>query len=394
MIKNNFRHTIYACYLGYITQAVINNLAPLLFLIFHDAFGIELSKITLIITVNFMVQLGVDFISAYFVDKIGYRRCMVAAHIFAALGIGSMAYLPFVMNPFTGLLISSTLYAIGGGLLEVLVSPIVEACPTKNKASVMSLLHSFYCWGTVGVVIISTLFLHVFGRDSWRELVLLWIILPLFNSLYFTQVPIAPLVKDSESMSIGELLKSRMFLLFALLMVCAGASEQGMSQWASAFAEKGLGISKTAGDLAGACMFSVLMGVARVFYAKVGERYDLMPFLKGSALLCIVSYLIAALSPLPAVSLIGCALCGLSVGIMWPGVFSIAAARCPAGGTAMFALLALAGDLGCSSGPTLVGFVSGAAGDNLNVGLICAIVFPTVMLASLAIRNSEIGMRN
>ncbi len=380
MIKTNYKHTIYACYLGYITQAVINNFAPLLFLIFHDTFGIELSKITLIITVNFLVQLIVDFLAAYFVDKVGYRKCIVAAHIFSAAGIGAMAIAPFLTQPFTGLLLSTLIYAIGGGLIEVLVSPIVEACPTDNKASLMSLLHSFYCWGTLAVAALSTLFLHIFGNNCWRVLALLWAAIPLFNALYFTAVPIAPLIKDGTGMSTSELFKSRIFWLFAVLMLCAGASEQAMSQWASAFAEKGLGISKTAGDLAGICVFSLLMGAARVFYSKISEKVDLVPFLKGSSLLCITAYLVTSLASTPMLSLVGCALCGLSVGIMWPGIFSIASAKCPTGGTAMFALLALAGDLGCSAGPTVTGFISGAAGDNLKAGLGVAVVFPVLLL--------------
>ena len=389
-----YKHTIIASYIGYITQAIVNNLAPLLFVIFHDTFDLPLSQITLLITINFLIQLVVDLLSTKFVDKIGYRICIIAAHIFSSVGLISMAILPFVLPPFAGLLLAVFLYAIGGGLIEVLISPIVEACPTDNKASVMSLLHSFYCWGTVAVVLLSTLYLSVFGKDNWRLLSIFWAIVPLANAVFFTRVPIARLTEEGEGMKMSELLKNGTFWLFVVLMVSSGASEQSMSQWASAFAESGLGVSKAVGDLAGVCMFSILMGIARVFYAKMSEKINLLSFIIMSSFLCIVSYLIASLSPSPFVSLIGCALCGLSVGIMWPGVFSIAASGFPKGGTAMFAMLALAGDLGCSGGPTLVGFVSGLMNDNLKFGVIAGVVFPIILLICALIYKRKKAAKN
>lgn len=381
-LKLSYQHTIYASYLGYITQAIVNNLAPLLFLIFKDAFGIPIQKITLLITVNFLIQLWVDLLSAKFVDIIGYKICIVSAHIFSAIGIGGLAFFPkLAPDPYIGILASVVLYAVGGGLIEVLVSPIVEACPTDNKASVMSLLHSFYCWGTVAVIGVSTLFMNFMGKGSWTLLAGLWALLPLFNAVYFSQVPIIALTGDGEGMSFKELFSLNAFWIFILLMITAGASEQSMSQWASAFAESGLGISKTIGDLAGPCLFAVLMGSARVFYAKFSGRINLLSFIVGSGFLCIASYALAVLSISPMLSLIGCGLTGLSVGILWPGIFSLASARYPRGGTAMFALLALAGDLGCSGGPTLVGMVSSIFGDNLKTGLAAAILFPIILIA-------------
>ncbi len=379
-VRNNSRHTIFACYGGYITQAIVNNFLPLLFLIFRDTFGIPLEQITLLVTINFLVQLTVDLIAAKLADKIGWRACLVAAHVFATVGLGGLAFLPHILPPFIGILSCVVLYAVGGGLIEVLVSPVVEACPTENKAGVMSLLHSFYCWGTVGVVALSTLFLFLFGKDSWEVLALIWAVFPLLISVYFTQVPLYPLVEEGEGMGIRQLCRSKIFWLFILLMFAAGASEQAMSQWASAFAESGLGISKTMGDLLGPCVFSILMGSSRVFYGKMSEKINLNSFLIGSGVLCVCSYLLASLSPIPALSLVGCGLCGLSVGILWPGVFSLASAEIPKGGTAMFALLALAGDLGCSGGPTTVGFISGALGGELKSGLIFGIIFPVIMI--------------
>lgn len=385
-IKNNPRHTILASYGGYITQAIVNNFMPLLFLIFRDSFGVALEQLTLLVTINFLVQLAVDLVAAKYVDKLGWRRCIVAAHIFAALGLAGLFLLPNILPPFAGLLICVVFYAIGGGLIEVLVSPVVEACPTDNKAGVMSLLHSFYCWGTVGVVVLSTLFLHFFGKDSWGVLALLWALFPLAVGVYFTRVPIYTLVEEGEQLPIRKLCKKKMFWIFILMMFAAGASELAMSQWASAFAESGLGISKTMGDLLGPCVFSVLMGTARVFYGKMSEKINLTAFLAGCSALCVAAYLLASLSGNAVLALIGCGLCGLSVGIMWPSVYSVASATIPKGGAAMFALLALAGDLGCSSGPTTVGFISSAMGGELKNGLLFAIIFPILMIIGIILK--------
>ena len=378
----NYNHTLYASYLGYVCQAIVNNLAPLLFLTLQRTYGISLGQITLLVTFNFGVQLLVDLASTLFVDRLGYRRCAVIAHVCCALGLAGLAVLPELLpHPYVGLLAAVCLYAVGGGLIEVLISPIVEACPTEKKDAAMSLLHSFYCWGCVLVIALSTAFLALLGSDSWRMLPLLWALVPAANAMLFSRVPVNSLTPEGGGMSVRELLRSSGFWLLALLMGCAGASELSMSQWASAFAEKGLGISKTLGDLAGPCFFAVLMGLARVLYAAFSDRISLLGFMRGSCVLCVASYLLAVFAPHPALALLGCGLCGLSVGILWPGVFSIAAGRMPAGGTALFALLALGGDLGCSSGPTLVGFVSERAGGVLQAGLLAAILFPLVLLA-------------
>ncbi|HIS79594.1 MAG TPA: MFS transporter [Candidatus Caccousia stercoris] len=382
---NSYTHTISACFIGYVVQAIIVNFAPLLFLTFQTSYHIPLSRITMLVTVNFGVQLLVDLISAGFVDKIGYRASMLLAHLTAAGGLILLAFLPDALpDPFLGLLIAVVVYAIGGGLLEVLVSPVMESCPTDNKEKAMSLLHSFYCWGQVGVVLLFTVFFSVFGIGNWKILALIWALIPVLNLLYFTAVPIAPLMQEGErGLSVGELFKSRIFWLLLLMMTCAGASEQAVSQWASTFAEQALGVSKTVGDLAGPMAFAVCMGLSRLFYGKYGDRIDLDRFMAGSSLLCVLSYLVISLIPVPALGLIGCALCGLSVGIMWPGTFSKAAASLRGGGTAMFALLALAGDLGCSGGPTLAGMISARAGDNLRAGILAAVVFPVLLLLGL-----------
>ncbi len=384
-MNRKYQKTIYACFTGYIVQAIINNFVPLLFLTFESTYHIPLSKITMLITINFGIQLLVDLLSAGFVDKIGYRISIILAHIFAAAGLLGLAVLPELMpNAYAGLLISVTIYALGGGLLEVLVSPIVESCPTDNKEKAMSLLHSFYCWGHVGVVLLSTLFFQRFGIGNWKILTCVWMIVPIANAFVFAKAPIAPLVEEGESgMTIPELCRNKVFWLLMLMMMCAGASEQAVSQWASTFAERGLGVSKILGDLAGPMAFAILMGSARAFYGKFGDRIELDKFMVGSGLLCILSYLCISLSPSPVLSLVGCAVCGLSVGIMWPGSFSKASASIRNGGTALFALLALAGDVGCSGGPTLVGYVSGMASDDLKKGILAAIVFPALFVTGI-----------
>ncbi len=456
-MKKQYNKTIAACFTAYIVQAIINNFVPLLFLTFQRSYGISLSRITLLVTFNFGIQLLVDLLAIGFVDRIGYRRSMVLAHLLAAAGLVSLTILPEVLaDPFVGILTAVMIYAVGGGLLEVLVSPVVEACPSENKEAAMSMLHSFYCWGHVGVILVSTLFfqlagteawkllalfwaliplgkevlvspvveacpsenkeaamsmLHSFycwghvgvilvstlffqlaGTEAWKLLALFWALIPLGNMFAFLKVPLAPLAPEGESgMTIRQLLSDRLFWVLLLMMVCAGASEQAVSQvsqWASMFAEQGLGISKTLGDLAGPMAFALLMGISRAFYGKFGDRIALDSFMAGSSLLCIVSYLCIVFVPVPAVNLAACAFCGLSVGIMWPGTFSKAAAALPSGGTALFALLALGGDLGCSGGPTLAGIVSGVRNDNLKTFSKAAAALPsggTALFALLAL---------
>ena len=384
-MKADYKKTINACFIGYIVQAVINNFVPLLFLTFQSQYGIPLSKITFLITFNFSIQLVIDLLAAKFVDKIGYRASALSAHASAALGLCMLAFLPeLTKDPFIGILISVVVYAVGGGLLEVIVSPIVEACPTDNKEAAMSLLHSFYCWGHVGVVLLSTLFFRFVGIGHWKILACLWALVPLLNMLAFFKVPIAPIIEEGEQgLSFKELLKNKVFWLLMLLMLCAGSCEQAVSQWASAFAEAGLGISKTAGDLAGPMFFAIMMGLSRAFYGKYGDKLDLVRFMKISGVLCLCSYLLISLSPVPVPSLVGCGLCGLSVGILWPGTFSLGSAGIKGGGTMMFAFFALAGDVGCSVGPTYVGTITSLSDGNMKQGILLACVFPILLLAGL-----------
>lgn len=376
---------MYACFIGYIVQAIVNNFLPLLFVTFQKTYSIPLTQITLLITLNFGIQLVIDMLSAGFVDKIGYRDSAIIAHVCSAAGLVLLTVLPEAFpDPFAGILIAVFIYAIGGGLIEVLISPILEACPTDNKEKAMSLLHSFYCWGHVGVVLISTLFFTLFGIENWKILAVCWAVVPAVNIILFAKAPIYSLHEEGETgLTLKQLFTRKIFWVMMLMMLCAGASEQAVSQWASTLAEKSFGINKTIGDLAGPMAFAILMGSSRAFYGKFGDRINLERFMQYSAVLCMISYLMIAFIPIPALGILGCAVCGLSVGIMWPGTFSMASASVKRGGTALFALLALAGDVGCSSGPTYVGMISGALNDNLKMGILAALIFPIFMVVGI-----------
>lgn len=386
----NYNRTLIACYLGFITQSISANFAPLLFLTFHKAYGISLGKIALISIVFYITQLAVDVIGAKYADRIGYRLCAVLSEVTSFIGLAGLAVLPEIFpDPFAGIILSVVIYAIGSGLIEVLASPIVEACPFKNKESVMSLLHSFYCWGSVGVILLSTLFFTAFGVEHWKILACLWALIPLINIFNFAVCPIEKLVEDGKSMSIKKLFSTPVFILGIVLMVCAGASEMSMAQWASAFVESALGLPKAAGDLAGPCLFAVTMGISRVIFGKFGHKLNLNNYMLGSGILCLVCYLLSALAHLPLLCLAGCIFCGFSVGIMWPGTISILSRKLPLGGTAMFALLAMAGDLGGAFGPGVVGIAAQSNNDSLQSGLLVGSLFPAVLIIAIIIIKTK-----
>ncbi len=394
MVKN-YKKTLTACYLGFITQAIAANFAPLLFLKFHTAYHIPLGKIALISTVFYLTQLAVDIFCSFFVDRIGYRKCVVASELCAAAGLIGLAFLPDLLpSPLAGIIISVMIYAVGSGLIEVLGSPIVEACPFDHKEAAMSLLHSFYCWGSVGVILLSTAFFAVWGVDSWKWLACIWAVIPVYNIYNFATCPIEYTVEDGNGMKIGTLFQTPLFWMSIILMVCAGASELAMAQWASAYTESALGLSKTVGDLAGPCMFAVTMGISRVIYGKRGNKLDLMIFMIGSGCLCLFCYILASISDNPFLGLIGCIMCGFSVGIMWPGTISICSKRLPNGGTAMFAFLATAGDLGGAFGPGLVGNITQSANNDLKKGMLAGCIFPIVLIISLFLLKSRYGNKN
>ena len=394
-MKKPYQKTMYACFIGYIVQAIVNNFVPLLFVTFQTDYRVPLQKITLLITVNFLIQLCVDLLSAGFIDRIGYRASVLLAHGFAAAGLILLTILPDrTADPFVGILLAVVVYALGGGLLEVLVSPILEACPTDNKASAMSLLHSFYCWGSVAAVGISTLFFALFSTDNWKIMSLIWAILPIVNAVMFARVPIAPVVgEDEEKLSIKDMLKTKAFWIFMVLILCAGSSEQAVSQWASTFAEKALGLTKTVGDLAGPRLFSILMGVSRFMYGKFGNRINLDSMMLLSGCVCTASYFLISLTSSPVLGLVGVAVCGLSAGILWPGTIGKMSSALHGGGTAMYAILCLGGDIGCSAGPTFAGMMASAFGDDLKKGILCAVIFPLTLSVIMLVREFIIPRR-
>lgn len=390
-MERMYKRTLYASYIGYITQAIVVNLAPLLFVMFQQEFQISLGQIGFLVTYNFLVQILVDLAGVKYADKLGYKNCAILSHIFSVAGLVGLSFLPDVMpNPYIGLLMATTVYAAGGGMLEVVISPIVEALPTNGKSAAMSLLHSFYCWGQALVVALTTVFFAVAGRENWRYLALLWAIIPLGNIFLFWSAPVRQLSEDTPTLPMKKLLKQKLFWIFVLLMICSGASELAMSQWASFFAETGLQVDKSLGDLLGPCMFAILMGTSRAFYGVKGEKIPLRKYIVFSSILCIGSYLVAVFAPHPVLSLVGCAACGFSVGIMWPGVFSLAAKHCPQGGTTMFALLAFSGDIGCASGPSLVGSLSEIFGGDLKMGLLLAAIFPAVLIFGVFLLRKQL----
>ncbi len=395
MIKQkNYKKTLIACYLGFVTQAISANFTPLLFLTFKESYRISLEKIALIPLVFYLTQLLVDFAATKFADKIGYRACVVASQLLSSAGLLLMAILPEIVSvPFIGILIAVVFYAIGSGLIEVLVSPIVEACPFENKDGMMSLLHSFYCWGAMGVILGSTAFFAVFGIENWKILTFIWALVPLYNTFNFINCPIERLVEDGKSMRIKQLLGVPVFWLMILLMICAGASEATMAQWASAFTESALGVSKIVGDLTGPCLFAMFMGISRMLYGKMSRKFDLTKTMLLCGTLCAICYLVASLSASSVLGLAGCALCGLAVGIMWPGTISISSQKCPRGGTAMFAFLALAGDLGATVSPAMVGKFSEMAGGNLKTGLLVATVFPIILTLGLIFLKRKVNLK-
>ena len=385
-----YKKTVIACFIGAISQAIIVNFAPLLFVTFQNIFGVPLEEITVLISLNFITQFSTDLIASKYAKRIGYRKCLISAHLMCGVGLVLMAFLPRVINPFTALIMSTIIYAAGGGLLEVLTSPLLEACPTKNKSALMSLMHSFYSWGVVGVVIVSTVFFELFGINNWEIMACIWAIVPLGNIILLSTAPMYEISDSGEDKpNYKQLFSQKVFWLIIIIMLCSGAAELAVSQWASTFVEQGFHLSKSTGDLIGVGGFAAFMGLSRVIYSKYANRISLIRAVALSSCLCIVSYLMIGLSNSGAIGLMGCVLCGFSVGILWPGTLSMASEKVVSGGTTMFALCALGGDIGCTSGPALAGFMTGVLGDNLRLGILCSVIFPVLLLVALGLLKEK-----
>ena len=390
-MKLSYRSTIFACYNGYITQAICINLAPLLYLTFQRQFALSVAQVGLLVAVNFATQIMVDLLASHYANRLNLRAMAVLAHVFAACGLVGLALFPKLMPPLAGLLLAEAILGIGGGFTEVIISPLMEACPTEEKSGNMSLVHSFYSWGQAGVVLLSGIYFFCFEiSSSWYYLPIIWAIIPIIGAVAFSIVPIYNLpTKEGEKSAVGRLFRTPLFLVFFLMMFCAGAGEMIMSQWASAFVESALGIDKTLGDLLGPCMFAVMMGIARVLYGRLSGKIDLTKWMIWGCIGCAVAYLLAAFAPHPILALLGCALCGFSVGVFWPGTLSHAAANIPLGGVSMFAILAVAGDIGCLSGPYLSGVIADAFGQNLRAAFVFATIFPLICLTVLCLQKRK-----
>lgn len=385
-MKLGYGHTVTTCFLGYICQSVTINFAPLLFLTFSSEFDIPLSSITALITVNFAIQLLTDLVSPRFVDKIGYKTSMLIAHALCAVGMILLPTLPSLLGGFFGLLTATMFYAVGGGLLEVLASPIIDSCPVKNKSGLMSLLHSFYCWGIVITVLISTAFFAVFDIENWRIMSLLWAILPIANAIYITAVPMPePPPVELGKTDLKTVFSTKIFWIFLAMMFASGASEMAIQQWASTFAESALKVDKSLGDLIGVCGYALMMGGVRLLHGKFSERLPKKLTLFLCAVMTLGCFMAVALAKNPIVGFLGCIFCGFAVGIFWPGTFNLATSKMPGCTTSMFALLSLAGDVGCTTGPTVTGFVSDAFGGDLRMGILVASIFPVLMILSLSL---------
>lgn len=400
MVNRTFKGTTVACYIGYFVQAIINNLSPILFIIYREQLGISLNAIGNLILINFLSQTVVDILSVKIVDRIGYKKIILASHAFACAGLVCLAVLPRsgVMPPFGALAFATVLSALGSGMIEVTISPIVDAIPSDRKQADMSLLHSFYCWGQMAVVALSTLFIRIIGNSYWYILPLLWSLIPLGNLLNFSTLPFPKTLKEDEKTPVRKLLTSKNFIIAMVLMLCAGASELAMSQWSSYFAETGLGVGKFTGDLLGPCLFAVFMGAGRLLFGIYGHKMNLQKALFACAVLCIICYTVTSLSPLPLLSLFTCALTGLSISLFWPGTFSLVSERYPKGGASMFGILAILGDLGCSLGPSMVSYISTAAqtantamsdGEALKIGLSFGNIFPILIIVGLLLLKND-----
>ena len=389
---SGFALTKIACYIGIMVQAVTINFVPMLFVAFMGEFGLGVGQISALVALTFIVQFTVDFLCVFIVGRVSYRALSCTAHILAAAGLALMPLLPYVTDPFLGLCIAVLVYSTGSGLIEVIVSPIVESCPSSNKTAEMSLLHSFYCWGQTATVILSTVFFCFAGIDSWRVLSLVWAAVPLVNFFLFLSCPMNTSEQSEKSMRMKTLISNCDFLLLLVIIMCAGAAELAVAQWASAYCETALGVDKTVGDLAGPMAFAVCMGIARVGYGILGNRVRLERYMLASGILCVAGYLVIAFAPYAWLGLAGFGICGLAVGVLWPGTLSLAARHVDGGGT-MFAMLSFAGDAGCTLGPFIAGMLAESAGGDIGYGISAAAVFPLVLCVAVALLILRLGKK-
>lgn len=380
-MSSKYRSTKLACYVGYIVQAVINNFLPILFIALQDVYELSYEKLARLIVFNFVTQMVTDLITPKIVEKTGYKKAAVICHGAAALGLALLGILPRFIPPYSGIIISIIVYAFGSGLIEVLVSPIIEMLPTTDKSGNMSILHSFYCWGQAFTIIVTTFLVKVFGYGNWTIIPLVWAVLPFINMFFFMRVPVVEPEKEKKNAGFKELVRNRRFLIYMVMMLCAGATEIAMAEWASMFVQKALGVSKVVGDLTGPCAFALFMGIGRMWYAAVAKRVNFRKTLIILSTLCFICYVVVAVCNIPWVSLIFCAICGFTVSISWPGIYSAGAEEFPDGSSVMYSVFAMCGDTGCCLGPWALGIVADSFG--LNTGFAVTSVFAVIMIIAV-----------
>ncbi len=387
ILPSMYKHTIRACYAGTFTMSLVSNLTPLLFVILMDSFGLTFEQVGRLTLVNFMTQIAADLVFSKPVDKWGVRPFVAGGHFLCTIGLVLFALAPMYAphNTYIWFMVSTVLFSCGGGLLELLLSPIVQAIPGDEKARAMSMLHSFYAWGFILVVVLTTTALGVFGSANWPLIMITWAILPLATGIAFLKVPLAPQVSEEQRTRTGVLLSSAFFVVVVLGIAAGGAAEVSMSQWISAFTERALGLSKQMGDLVGVCMFALFLGIGRASYGKWGGKTDVTTLMLWGAVGSVLCFLGAALIPNPILAMACCAANGLCVSLLWPGSIVTAAARFPLAGASMFAILAAGGDVGAAFGPWAVGAVADVVPSGLRGGLLVGTIYPAIMVVCMLV---------
>lgn len=359
LTAKSYQLTTISCFVGIFCQAVSSNITAILFIPLMTLYGLSYVHLGLLVGINFTTQVLVDIIASRLVDRYGFRVFVLPSDILAVIGLVLFGLTPVLFdNILTGLVFSTIIFSASCGLQEVMLSPIVNAIPHNDKGPAMALMHSFYAWGQVATIIITTLFLFFFGIENWQVIVFLWALVPLVNFFMFLAAPFPGVIHENQRMTMRDLILKPFYLVALLAIMGGAATELVMNQWSSTFSEKVLELPKVTGDILGMCGFAVFLGLGRVLYGRYGSKINMNNVLVGSAAAAVVCYIAVAISPLPAISLAACAVCGLAASLLWPGTLVITAEKYPLAGAWIFAILAAAGDIGAASGPFAAGVIT------------------------------------
>ena len=385
-MTQNYKITKYTCYLFYVLQGTLLNLTPLLFVPLMEQYGLSYMKLGALASVNFATQLIVDIVLSKLTDKHRYRISLRLSASAAFIGYMIFAWAPGRLgDPYTWLLIGTVVYSIGAGLMEITISPLIHALPDKAKGKSMAILHSFYAWGVVLTVIVSTSVLAIIGRDKWNFIVTGWLIVPVIGFILSCIMPVPKPESGENERTAGSfrILIKPAFILFLAMIFFGSCAEAVMTQWSSAFLERAVGLDKLIGDIAGMSMFALMLGLCRMASAALDKKISLSTYMMLGTIGAVICYIIVSVSNVAAVSLIFCALTGFMVGMLWPGTLVLAADAFPKAGAWLFAYLAVAGDLGGVFGPWITGAIADRSG--LNAGLGAAAIFPVIGLICMII---------